>query len=305
MKIINDIFKFYSDSPTVVSVGKFDGVHKGHKLLCERMKPFADEGMVRCMVTFDVPPSNRIEHTEKKVIISEEERELLLEKSGMDIICILNFSDKIRKMSPEDFINLLSEHLCMKAMVVGSDFKFGYKGSGNTKLLTELSEKNGFSLQIVEKLKSQNKDISSTLIRELISTGDIEEANSLLGYDYYVYGKIVHGNRIGHTIGVPTINIVPPPEKLLPPNGVYVSKVIIKGRTYHAVTDVGTKPTVSDNGSIIVESHILDYSENIYEENARVCFLKFLRPEKKFDDVKALGNQIKSDIKQTLAYFSK
>lgn len=303
MEIISDIFDFNSDMPMVVSVGKFDGVHKGHKYLCSRMEHFARRGMLRCMVTFDIPPASAIEGSNPKMLISEDEREKLLEKSGMDIICILKFDEEMRNKSPEDFILMLCDHLCMRAMVVGRDFRFGYKGAGNSRLLVDLSEKYDFTLDIVEKLKDEDTEISSTEIRELIAEGDIEKANSYLGYEYYVSGRVVSGNQIGRKIGVPTINIMPPEEKLLPPFGVYASKVIINGRTYHAVTDVGTKPTVSDERKIVVESHILDYSENIYEEFAKVCFLKYLRPEKKFDNIDSLGRQIQSDIKQTLAYF--
>ena len=305
MEIIRNINEYHSFHPTVVSVGKFDGVHQGHMLLKKHMDGFADRGLASCMVTFDIPPSDGIAGGSSALLVTREEREAIVEKAGIDIFCVLHFDESLRRMPPEDFIRLLSEHLNMKALVCGSDFRFGYMGEGDTDLLTELAPKYDFELDVVSKLKDEKKDISSTLIRELITSGEIDHANRILGYEYFVYGQIVHGNRIGHSIGFPTINITPPSDKLLPPFGVYLTRVSIDNRSYMAITNVGCKPTVSSDGSIVVESHLLEGTGEEYGNFARVSFMHFLRKEKKFGSIDELKRQIQTDKKEALAYFKK
>ena len=305
MEIIRDIFDYESGVPCVVSVGKFDGVHKGHMLLREHMKRYKAAGLIGCMVTFDIPPADEIDHTASKLLITANEREAIIKKSGIERLCILHFDERMRHMSPENFIHMLMDRLSMRAMVVGEDFRFGYKGMGDAVLLSKLADEYDFELEVVKKLQDEDRDISSTMIRELIADGALSHANELLGYDYFVYGNIVHGNHIGHKIDFPTINIVPPADKLLPPNGVYITRVTMEDRTYAAVTNVGCKPTVSSTGEIVVESHLLEGGGDFYGENARVSFLSFLRKEMKFDNLDDLKRQIASDKKSALAYFDK
>jgi riboflavin kinase/FMN adenylyltransferase len=170
--------------------------------------------------------------------------------------------------------------------------------------LEQLSASYGFQLDVVEKLSRDGLVISSTAIRGMIANGQIRKANEFLGHPYFIYGPVVHGNHIGTEIGVPTINLAPPQDKLLPPNGVYVTKVDIEGRIYHGITDVGVKPTISsDSNQIVVETHLLDYSANLYEKFATVIFLEYVREEKKFKNLTELTRQIKEDTRVARAFF--
>ena len=156
----------------------------------------------------------------------------------------------------------------------------------------------------IPEIQYHSRDISSTFIREDISLGKIKEANTLLGYPYFIWGQIIHGNHIGTKMGIPTINQIPPKEKLLPPNGVYITEVEIDHRLFHGITNVGKKPTVQDMGPVGVETHILDFQGDVYEKEAKVLFLDYIRPERKFDSLDELKAQIKMDTKCALDFFN-
>jgi riboflavin kinase/FMN adenylyltransferase len=205
----------------------------------------------------------------------------------------------------DSFIKLLVTNLNMKYMVVGSDFTFGYKGAGNVALLTELSKKYGFELKIIEKIQKNNRDISSTYIREELKEGHIESVNDMLGYEYFVWGEVVHGAHLGTKIGIPTINITPEASKLVPKFGVYVTTIDFDGRLYHGVTNVGTKPSVSDKNIVGIETHILDYNGDLYGKFVKVIFQAFLRPEMKFNSVEELKEQMSKDKIVAKDFFNK
>ena len=172
-------------------------------------------------------------------------------------------------------------------------------------MLRDMAEELGYEVIVVKKIKEDERDISSTFVREEVELGHIEKANHLLGYPYFVCGKVEHGKEIGRTIGIPTINLLPPKEKLLPPFGVYVSKVLIDGKEYHGVTNVGRKPTIAGENPVGVETHILDVAQDLYGKEVKVEFLKFVRPEQKFDSVESLKNQMQQDVATAKRYFQK
>ncbi len=304
MKIIDNIRDCDFTFDTAVTVGKFDGIHRGHHLLYDYLAREKEKGLKSVVVSFDLSPRLVLSKDSVPNLITEEEKEYILDQSGIDYLVRLSFSEELMHMEAEDFVRLLSEKLHMAYMVVGSDFHFGYRGLGDTALLSKMAENLGFRLDVVSKIKLDKRDISSTYVRDEISLGHIERANELLGYKYFIWGEIVHGNHIGSGMGIPTINMLPPSTKLLPPNGVYITEVLIKNRTYHGVTNVGIKPTIEGTRGVNVETFILDFKEDVYEEIAKVSFLKRIRPEKKFNNLSELKDQILKDTKEAYHYFN-
>lgn len=289
---------------TAVTVGKFDGVHKGHAYLYTVINDKKKDGYSSLVLTFSNSVRDKLNDAELGMLITDEERKVMMESQGIDFLVNCPFDDKMRSTSARDFIKALCDNLNMKFMVVGDDFRFGYKGAGDTVLLKELSTEFGFELLVVNKIKSEDRDISSTFVREELSKGNVEKVNELLGYEYFVWGEVVHGAHLGHKIGIPTINITPPLNKLLPANGVYVTNCIIDGKIYGGVTNVGCKPSVKSDGRIGIETHILDFDGDLYGKDVKVVFLKFLRPEMKFDSVEALQKQMTADKESSKKYFA-
>ena len=298
--------QFHKD--TSVTVGKFEGIHRGHEFLVEKIVADARKNnRESVLICFDKSPRYSFgtkEEKELKSLITNEERAYVLEHAGLDYIVELPFTEELKSMEPEAFLSLLTNTFRMKYMTCGTDFTFGKMGRGNIELLKEVHEDMGFDLEVVTKLKDVTRDISSTYIREEIALGNVKKANELLGYSYFVYGEIVHGNHIGTKMKMPTINILPTSDKLLPPNGVYVSNVVIDGSTYQGISNIGLKPTVEEKEKHIgVETHIFDFDKDVYGRVAKVEFLDFLRPEKKFPSLEELSQQICSDISEAKAYF--
>lgn len=303
MEIINGIENYLHKFPTAVTVGKFDGIHQGHEALVSLITKQPELKSV--MVTFSKSPKQVLFDHDLKFIVTEEERNAILEKQGIDILLVLPFDDTLMHQSPEDFIRMLTDRIHMRYMAVGSDFTFGYKGAGNAALLEKLSTDLVFRLEVIKKIQEDGADISSTRIRELIKKGDVAEASRLLGRPYFIYGPIVHGKHIGTGMGIPTINLVPPEKKLLPPFGVYITTVDIDGRIYHGVTNVGNNPTISDGNRVTVETNLLDVNTNLYGEKATVTFYEFVRPEKKFSSIEELKTEIEKNIRQARDFFNR
>lgn len=302
MIILNDFFQNRIEEPTAFTIGKFDGLHRGHELLFEDV--LAQKECLPCILTFKISPRVAILKEEDRNLITAEERRKELERKGLEYLLEIPASEEFFALEPEEFIHILYDNFHMRYLACGTDFSFGKKGLGNVELLRKLSKELGFRLCVEEKLTDHEKEISSTLIREEIKEGHILRVNELLGYPYFIWGRIVYGNHIGTGMGVPTINQLPPEEKLLPPNGVYVTEVEIHGKIYHGISNVGVKPTVQNQGPIGVETYILDFKENVYEECARVIFLEYVREERKFDSLDALKEQIRKDTDFAFRFFN-
>lgn len=305
MKYIKDTVDFNIEENTVLSLGKFDGVHRGHDLLLENLFQKKKEGLSAAIFTFNIPPRQNVEHAMQHVLTTNEEKMHLLEQLGVDYLIECPFTRKIMCMEAQDFVRKIVKELHVKCFVVGDDFHFGHNRCGDYHMLRDMAEELGYEVIVVKKIKEDERDISSTFVREEVELGHIEKANHLLGYPYFVCGKVEHGKEIGRTIGIPTINLLPPKEKLLPPFGVYVSKVLIDGKEYHGVTNVGRKPTIAGENPVGVETHILDVAQDLYGKEVKVEFLKFVRPEQKFDSVESLKNQMQQDVATAERYFQK
>ena len=286
-----------------VTLGKFDGLHRGHQKLINLIRREQGEKNRSVIFTFDVSPRSYILHSPPKYLLTYEERRELAENLGVDILAECPFTEALMHMEPEDFVKeYLAERLHARYLAVGPDFRFGYQRRGTPEVLKELGRTYGFRTEIVEKEKYKGRDISSTFVREELEKGHIEEVNQLLGYTYFTKGEIVHGRQLGRTIGIPTANLIPPVIKKLPPNGVYITESLIQGKTYQGITNVGYKPTVKEN-FLGVETYLFSCNADLYGQEAEVRFYRYLRPEIKFSSLEELKCQMLKDIEEGKSYF--
>lgn len=307
MKYIRQSMTFEIQEPTVLSLGKFDGIHRGHELLLECMaEKKQDHPELKAVVfTFDIPPRKQIQNISAQVLTTRTEKKQLFQKMGIDYVIECPFTQEIMCMEPEEFIRKIAINLHVKYMVVGTDFRFGYKRRGDYRMLMEYAEKYGYRVEVLNKIQEHGRDISSTFVREEIASGNIEKANELLGYEFFVEGEVLHGKKLGKAVlGIPTINLIPPADKLLPPFGVYVTETKWKGRRYPGITNVGCKPTIQGENPVGVETHLFDFTEDLYGEQVRISFLKHVRKERKFESLDALIVQMEQDIQYGRVYFN-
>ena len=294
---------FNIEESTVITFGKFDGIHRGHRLLLDTVLEKKADDLKAVVFTFDIPPRKKVEDDRGDVLTTNEEKMHIFENIGIDYVVECPFTEEIRNMDAVDFIRMMVEKLHVKYMVVGTDFHFGHNRMGDYQLLLEYADKFGYKVQVIEKIQSDGRDISSTYIREYIKEGNIEKANELLGYSFFVQGIVEHGNEIGRTIGFPTVNLVPEADKLLPPFGVYITRILIGGEEYCGITNVGCKPTIEGDNPIGVETHVLDFSDDVYDMAVEVEFLHRIRAEVKFASIDELKAQLQQDIKIARIYF--
>ena len=292
----------------VIALGFFDGVHRGHGELLKKTRQRAEEiGAMPSVLSFDVHPDTLVFKKEVPLINSAIGREDIIRRYyGIDNVVFLHFNQHVMHMPWKEFIDSLIAELNIAWIVVGHDFCFGYKGEGTAARLREYCEGRGIGCDIIPALSVDGRVVSSTYIRELIADGDIETANRFLGHPHTLSDTVHSGYHLGTDLGAPTINMYFPDGVLVPRHGVYATRVIIEdGSGYIAVTNVGIRPTVSSSGRVSVESHLLDYSGNLYGRQARVEFYAFLRGEVKFGSYEELAAQIKKDAASARAYFEK
>jgi riboflavin kinase/FMN adenylyltransferase len=305
MEYITGTREFHIEEPCVVTLGKFDGRHRGHqKLLWEMAEVKRKKGYGIAVFTFDMSPSTIDMESTQRVITTNLERKNNLERMGIDYLVEYPFTKETAHMEPEEFVKqILIDQMNAKTIVVGTDCTFGYLGAGNADSLCQWKDRYGYELIVVEKEKDDLRDISSTYIRELLDAGNMEKANELLGEPYAIHGTVVHGNHLGGPVlGFPTANIVPEPEKHLPIFGVYVSKIYIDDKYYGGITNIGKKPTVEGVSPVGVETYIYGINKDIYGKTIEVQLLHFVRPERKFDGLEQLKVQIEKDRDYGMEY---
>lgn len=299
MRIITGTTDYRIEEASALAIGKFDGLHRGHEKLLQVLREKKTEGLLSVCFTFQTPPM----HEGQKELSPGREKEELFRSAGIDVLIECPFTEEVRTLPPEDFLRRLKSQLQVRCIAAGGDCRFGYKRRGDAGLLREYGELLGYEAVIVEKEMWQEKEISSTLIREKIEEGELDIARELLGYPYFISGTIAHGNRIGHEIGVPTINLLPPEDKLLPPFGVYASETALDGKRIRGITNIGRKPTVGEDSPVSAETHLFGFDRDVYEEEARVSLLSFLRPEKKFASLAELKAAIEKDRERAEQFF--
>ena len=304
MEYIKGTTSFHIEDQTVVSFGKFDGLHLGHELLMEKMLAKKKTGLKSGIFTFDIPPRRRAFDVEAKVLTTNEEKMHLFERIGIDYLIECPFTEEIMCMDAADFVKKIVTELNVKAMIVGTDFYFGHNRGGDYHTLQQYADELGYEVSVVDKMQYENRDISSTFVREEIAAGNMERANHLLGYHYFVQGKVEHGNHLGGPVlSCPTVNLLPAADKLLPPNGVYVAEVVIGDQICQGIANVGCKPTIEGKNPIGVETHIFDFDKDLYGTMIRVEFLSRVRAEQKFASIEELRAQLQEDIAYGRSFF--
>lgn len=283
--------------PTVIALGMFDGMHMGHRALLTRAIALAKTHHAKSVVyTFSNHPRS-VFASAPRLLMTAAEREACMLKLGIDTVQMDVFDRATASLSPRDYIERLLNASQVRAMVVGYNYSFGSGGGGKADTLHMLGDAEGFSVEIIPPINYRGSSVSSTRIRELIERGSVGEANEMLCAPYSLYGKVIENRHIGRSIGYPTANLLPPEDKALPLSGVYATRVFWRGEMYPAVTNVGNNPTVQGKFTT-VESHLLDFTGELYEEVIRVEFHAFLRDERRFENKDALAAQIQEDARQ-------
>ena len=297
MKIIKETREFNIEEGCCVAIGKFDGIHRGHQYLLKYLEDYRKDGYKIVIFTFDPSPAAFFSKQEYKGVTTRDEKRHIFERLGVDVLIEYPLTKESAGISPEDFIeDILIGRLHVKCVVCGKDFTFGREGKGNTALLQAYGSRRGFEVKVCEKVKQDGVEISSSLIRSVIEEGKMEEAARYIGAYYSVTGVVSRGRQIGRTLGMPTVNIVPEADKLLPPYGVYEALISYRGGHYKGITNVGVKPTVTDEKKPVVETYIFDFDEDLYDRVITVNLIRMVRPERKFDSLDELKEQIKNDI---------
>lgn len=295
-----------SEIKRAIALGFFDGVHLGHAALLNKTKERAAEtGAVASVLSFDVHPDNLVFGREVPLINSAIGREDIIRRCfGIDNVVFLHFNQRMMRMPWQEFMDSIIAELNIGWVVVGHDFCFGYRGEGTAERLREYCAGRGIGCDIIPAVTVDGRVVSSTYIRQLISEGEIEQANRLLGHPHSLADTVRSGYHLGRRMGTPTINMHFPEGVLVPRHGVYAARVFLEdGSSHVAATNIGVRPTVGDGDLVSVESHLLNYSGNLYGSQARVEFYKFIRGEQKFDSFEALSAQIKRDAQTAAEYF--
>lgn len=303
MRIISETIDFQVEQGTAVAIGKFDGVHMGHRKILAEILRQREDGLLAVVFTFAPSPEVFFGMSPSQELSTKEEKRKLFEELGIDILVEFPFNKETAAIRAEDFVTrILVDKLHTKFVAAGTDLSFGDHGRGNFALLDNLARQYGFETEMIDKVEREGKVISSTLIRKLIQKGEMEEAAACLGSPYSITGAIVHGRALGRRIGIPTLNQMPPADKLLPPFGVYYSEVEVDGTTYKGMTNIGIKPTVTEEKRVTVETHLYNFDGNLYGEFAEVRLLTYRRPEMKFSGIEELKATMEADIEDGKKY---
>lgn len=289
-----------------ISIGVFDGVHKGHLALVNKMLSEGNtRGLSGGVVTFYPHPVAVIRpDIEFTYLTSLQNRIELLQTVGVEFVSVLEFDEQLQRVSAKTFCEMLVEEAQMELLVVGKDFKLGRNGEGDIKILENIGLELGFEVISVPLVQESTSKVSSTRIREALNSGSMEEVGSLMGHRYQLDGTVILGDQRGRTIGFPTLNVDIEKDRLIPPNGVYITETFIKNEKYASVTNIGSRPTFTIDSKNHLETHLLDFNEDVYGEHATVEFISRLRNERKFNSGDELVQQIKNDVKNTVDHFT-
>ena len=299
MIVITSLEELEQINKSVVTIGKFDGLHKGHKVLIEKTVQYAKKNNMKSVVfTFSNHPANFFEREKVRKIITNKDKITTMKNLGVDIVINLPFDEYMTKISAIDFVeNILVKKLNAKKIYVGHYFTFERNKEVDAILLKALGGEYDFDVEIVKPIKINNIRVSSTYIRNLLAQGKVENVKEYLGHNYIVEGKVIGGKQLGRTIGFPTANLKFKENLILPRPGIYATKVYIKDKVYMGATNIGFNPTVRVE-KLSIETHILEFSQDIYGETIKIEFLERLRDEKKFDSLDGLKEQLKKDTKK-------
>ena len=304
MNIITDT-QFHMGEPSCVAIGKFDGVHVGHRKLLEYVLSAKEDGLAAVVFTFHPSPNALFTGEKQEELTTPAEKRALFAQMGIDVLWEFPMNRRTAAMAPTAFIEqVLVGQLKAKVVVAGADVSFGHKGAGDMELLKRYARIYGFEVTEIEKVCVGGVPVGSTQVRGEVRAGHMEQAERLLGRPYTFRGTVCHGRSLGKTLDMPTVNLIPEEGKLFPPFGVYFSRVRIGEQIYRGITNIGRKPTVGDKESVGVETYIYDFEEEIYGRSIEVQLLSYKRPEQRFESVEALKEQLAADRRDGLAFFS-
>lgn len=281
-----------------LSVGVFDGVHRGHQQIIHRLTTGAHAVNAPAVVlTFWPHPATVLGNKEVKCLTTPDERAELLSEMGVDVVVTQTFDTGLANTSASDFVARLKKHLGLQHFLIGYDFALGKGRQGDSARLKEMGDELGYELEVIPALGDESGVISSTEIRKLVALGDVTEAAALLGHPYGLHGPVVHGDSRGKELGFPTANIQYAEGKILPANGVYACRISLNGRTHASAVNVGVRPQFHESADRpLVEAYILDFDQEIYGRDVRLGFVQRLRDEQKFPSVEALVQRMHQDV---------
>ena len=294
---ISDISEIKKENKKrVVALGFFDGIHKAHqKIIGSAVVEATEKGFKSAVITLDKSPKEYFGKTSEESLTPTNKKNELLTNLGVDEVYYLEFNEKLQNLSAEEFINNILKKLNVDKVFCGFDYRFGYKGLGTPDLIKD----NGIEVMVQEKQKIDEEKISTTVLKEFVKKGEFSKYKEYTGRYYSISGLVVKGRQLGRTINFPTANLELDGKYLLPEtNGVYITKIKVNNNIYKSVTNIGYNPTVSDEkNKKFIETHILDFDEDIYGEKIEIYFYEFLRKEQKFESFDHLKEQLKLDKK--------
>lgn len=290
-----------------VGLGNFDGLHVGHMALVNTLiRESKLNGLKSMVYTFTKHPESILRKKLFTTLLTSQTKKIeLLNETALDYLYFDEFDENYSRMSPEEFVkNVLVDRLKVRLAVAGFNYRFGYKGEGDINILKNLGRKYGFNVIIIPKITIDDDVVSSTLIRQNVTKGDMETVFKLLGRHYSIGARVEKGKQLGNTLGFPTANIYPEDYLTLPSHGVYITKTLINGTLYSSITNIGKNPTFERQDKVSIETHIFHFSEDIYGQNIEVFFIEKIRGEKKFKGKDELVAQISQDVKKAWNYFN-
>lgn len=303
MRIIQGTTEFQLKERSAVAVGKFDGLHRGHLCLLSRILEQKSLGLQAVVFTFDPPASVFFGKTDGRELSPLREKRRLFERMGIDCLIEFPLNRESAAISPEDFVEkILVSRMKAAYLAAGEDVSFGARGRGDKKLLVEMGKRLSYRVEIIEKILYEGREISSTYVRSELEQGHMETVAALLGRNYSIAGIVEKGNQLGRKLAMPTVNLYPNEDKLLPPSGVYYSYVHHNGIRYPAITNIGKKPTVNQGNGLSVESYLYHFAEDLYGQEITVELLHYKRPEQRFQDLEALKAQMQEDLGEGREY---
>ncbi|HIZ54740.1 MAG TPA: riboflavin biosynthesis protein RibF [Firmicutes bacterium] len=286
------------DKDTALALGFFDGVHHAHRIVIEQAVTFWKEGLEPGVLSFSIQNARPDSKKGYLEITTPTVKNALFFTTGVAFAGCPAF-ETIQNMEPEQFfLDVLYKQMRAKVLVCGQDYRFGKNAAGTTDLLRSLGETYGVRVYVMPELVDDDEPVSSSRIRRYIQEGNMEEAHRMLGYPYTFDFPVTHGAKIGRMFGIPTINQVFPERYVMPRFGVYASLSIIGKKEYLSITNIGVKPTVSNVRTPLAETHIIGFSDNLYDQRVPVCLLEFLRPEQRFKNMGLLAEAVQQDIRK-------